>query len=246
MSAPTPEEVNEMDRLRKILNGEISADTKPTKSQRTLNENGNEPFIVQHGPTNKDIDAMSKIMKNFSSATGVKSYKSPIDGGTHTAVDNVVGELVDRAQNDSVLREAMATRKTDNGVKIGSWEIRKKIQEGITGRDETVYKLVNTETNQHVKAPLIVYESAKAIATLLNSGVPLQDKKIKEIAKLEIEYRNQRQQALEEKVFWQRAKKSNNQFKQDLYEAKFDAAQTRALLTKERIRNIYLSLNNKL
>ena len=64
-------------------------------------------------------------------------------------------------------------------------------------------------------------------------------KYIKKIAQFEIEYRQMRKNALEEKVLYQRAKENHSKFKMSLFEAKFDAAKTKALLIKERVINLY-------
>ena len=160
--------------------------------------------------------------------------------------EQVVENIANQADNNSALHEALITEKTDSGVKIGAWEIRKVLRESPTGKKETAYKIHNVNTNQSIKASFIVLEGAKAVVALLNNGVSLKNRKIQEIAQLEIEYRRQRKQALEEKVYWQRAVKAGNELKQDLYEAKFDAAKSRALLTKERIQGIFHKVSSGL
>ena len=73
---------------------------------------------------------------------------------------------------------------------------------------------------------------------LLNNGADFTHPTIKKIAQHEIEYRNMRKRALEEKNNFQRAKKRKSEFKMNLYEAKFDAAKSKALLVRERIINL--------
>jgi hypothetical protein len=51
-----------------------------------------------------------------------------------------------------------------------------------------------------------------------------------------------RQKALEEKQLYHKAQRANDEFKQDLYEAKFDAAKGHAMLYKEKIRNLCVTV----
>ena len=237
----TPQERDEMERLRKIMSGENTSDLKPMEIQQ---REASGEIVLSKAPTSKDVDDMARIMKNFSETTGTKSFRNYHDVGGQ--MDTVIHEIANKAENNLTLQEALMTEKTSQGVKIGAWEIRKVLKESPTGKKDTLYKIYNTNTDQSVKASFLVLEGAKAVVTLLNNGVSLKSEKIQEIAKLELEYRRQRQKALNEKVYWQRAIKSNNEMKQHLYEAKFDAAKARALLTKERIKNIYFQVKNNI
>lgn len=241
MNAPTPKEISEMERLRKIMEGERPINQKPIEVQQ---REASGEIILSKGPTSKDVDVMANIMKNFSDVTGVKSFKSAYDVGGN--FDRVINEVANKADSNQELHEALMTEKTNDGVKIGIWEIRKVLRESQTGKKEVLYKVYNTNTDQSIKASFIVLEGAKAVVKLLNNGSSLKSKKIQEIAELEIEYRRQRQRALEEKVHWQRAVKAKNEMKQHLYEAKFDAAKTHALYTKERIINTYHQISKSL
>jgi len=231
MSSIGKADINEMDRLMKILDGNISESTKP---EPKILSNGEESIILSKNPTRNDIDKMAEIMNNFSSVTGVKSFKNLYDAG-----NKIVDNLIKESTIDRNLKEALITKKTDDGVQIGAWEIIKKIREGKTNKKETIYCIRNTNTHEVLRAKFLILESVKAIVSLLNNGSSFNDLKIKNIIKLEIDYRRLRDQALEEKVFWHKAKKKNNEFKMDLYEAKFEASKAKALYIKEKIKNIY-------
>lgn len=231
MSITTKGDVNEMDRFMKILKGDLSEATKP---EPKMLENGEEAIVLSKNPTRQDIGSMAKIMENFAATTGVKSFKNLHDSG-----QKVMKRVVKQSSNDRQLKDALMTSISNNGMKIGKWEIRKVLREGLTKREEVVYHVRNIDSGKKVCASLMVLESAKAIIRILGTGASIDDTQIQKIASLEVEYHRLREQALHEKISWHRAKKNNDEFRMDLYEAKFDAAKSRALYTKEKIRNIY-------
>ncbi len=233
---PTPQEVAEIKRLTSILEGKRPEPTELTYISDTGTSNP-DGVLLSKGPTRADNEAMAKILSKFSATTGITKFKT-VDNG----VTDIVSNLVETAQTDRELREALITKKEDNAVQIGAWKIKKHLRENVIGKDETIYRISNATTNQTIKASFLVLESARTVVKLLNQGAEVSHPVIKQIAELELKYRKQRQKALEERRSWHRAKKSNDEFRQDLYEAKFDAAKSKALLTREQIRNIYYTL----
>lgn len=226
-------EVEEMERLSRILNGERPA---PTAASATTSSGTPDPNAItfQKGPTNEDVSDMANIMKNFAGATGVKSFRNVND-----MADRTVEVLVEESQNTPELREALITQQTNSGIQIGVWEITKHLREGVTAKKEHIYRVHNTVTGKKIKASFLIAESAMGMVKLLNEGADFNHPKVKKIAQFEIEYRQMRKKALEEKVFYQRAKENHSKFKMSLFEAKFDAAKTKALLIKERVINLY-------
>lgn len=229
----TPEEVNEMSRLQKILKGEKPEATNLTHVGTTPGT----PVQPGGGVTQADVSDMASIMKNFSGATGVQSFKS-----LHDVADEAVKTLANKADDAPILTEALNTEKTDNGVKIGAWEIVKKLRESRMGNPETYFRVRNVNTGQQIKASFMINESARAMVKLLNNGAPLNHPTIKKIANLEIDYRAAKSRALEEKRYYKRAEAKDKQFKMDLYEAKYEAARTKALFIREQIKNIFYRL----
>lgn len=233
---PTPQEVAEIKRLTAILEGKRPEPTELTYISDTGTSNP-DGVLLSKGPTREDNAAMAKILNKFGQATGITKFSTADDG-----ITNVVSNLVETSQVDRELREALITKKEDNAVKIGAWKIKKHLRENVIGKNETIYRVSSVNTNQTIKASFLVLESARTVVKLLNQGAEVSHPVIRKVAELELTYRKQRQKALEERRSWHRAKKSNDEFKQDLYEAKFDAAKSRALLTRELIRNIYNTL----
>ena len=232
---PSRAEIQEMERLSRILNGERPA---PTATTLTTSAGAPDPnaMILQKGPTTADVSDMAKIMQRFSGATGVKSFKNLHD--VESTAASTVRTLVNESQTQSELREALRTSETDSGICIGAWEISKHVQKAENAKPQPVYRVHNVNTGQKIKASFLIAESAHAVVKLLNNGADVTHPTIREIAKYEIEYRKYRKMALEEKNNYQRAKNRNKEFKMNLYEAKFDAAKSKALLVRERIINI--------
>lgn len=233
---PSRDDVNEMDRLSRILKGERPA---PTAASATTSAGAPDPnaFIIQHGPTAEDTASMANIMRNFSKTTGVESFRS-----LHDKANKVVSTLVNEAQNEPTLRDALVTEQTETGIRVGAWEISKHTREGDSTTPETFYRVHNTNTAQRIKAAFLISESALTVVKLLNEGANMQHPTIRQIARYELDYRQARKKTLEEKRSYNRAKKTGSNFKQDLYEAKFDAAKMRALLIRERVINLYITL----
>lgn len=232
--SPSQNEKDQMKRLMQIASGKIP--TVAEENARRIAEDPNAPiYLPGKGViTREDTSEMTKIMENYSSATGVKSFRS-----IHDDAAAVVSSLVDDSYNDKELKEALLTQSTDRGVKIGAWEIYKSQREGLTKKPENVYNIVNVNTNENVKASFMILESAKAVVALLNRGIGAKDSQIQEIAKLELSFRRLREKALHEKMNWHRANRNDDEFKKDLYEAKFEAAKSQALYIKEQVKNIY-------
>lgn len=233
---PSREDVDEMTRLSRILNGER---IPPTAASATTSAGAPDPnaVILSKVPTSEDVSDMANIMKSFAGATGTTSFTA-----LHDTAADAVEQLVEESQNAPALREALITTQTDNGIKIGVWEITKYLREGATSKNEYIYKVHNSVTGKKIKASFLIVESAMGMVKLLNGGADFSHPTIRKIAQFEVEYRNSRKRALEEKVLYQRAKAKHSNFKMSLYEAKFDAAKTKAQLIKEQVKNLYIQI----
>lgn len=222
MSRVTPEEINEMDRLRRIMEGDLNAskESSPLKGGTTAPV---DPLISGPGVTAEDIAAMGEILKKMNNA--------------------IMAPLVEEASQDSELRSALVTEAVDNGFKIGSWTVQKIVQEGVTGKDEVFYKVYGEKTGEFFQKPFKLHEAATAVVKLMNHGHDINSSQVEELLKLDQEYQRLRLKALEEKARWRRVQGTDMEWKQDVYEAKFDAAKSRALYIKERVKNMLLKIS---
>lgn len=222
MEGPSPEDIAEMKRLRAALNNLDDEDFMPSPyvKKQSLNESDEYAPISVAPPvmTGSDVDEIRKFVM---------------------AVQDFVPEAIEETKTNVELREAFITEKVDtNSVQVGAWKIEKLILES-SGKKEAHYQVSNVVTKQKLD-PVFVYESAQSILKILNQGHNLQDKEIDAIMELDEEYQRLRLKALEEKAIWQRAKSNNLEWKQQLYESKFNSSQYQALYIKERIKNFLL------
>lgn len=220
MTGPTPEDIAEMKKIMNALNDlgtDDYSDFESTPSKEIVTES---TFHKPAPPViaGDEADEIRKLIK---------------------AMDYIMPDAVEDSKSNTDLMEAMITEKVDsNTVQVGSWKIEKLLLES-TNNNGAKYQVSNVNTKQRIE-PVFVYESAQAILKKLNHGHNLNDKEIDAILELDDEYQRLRLKALEEKAVWQRAKNNNLEWKQQLYESKFNSSQYQALYIKERIKNFLL------
>lgn len=221
MHGPSPEDIAEMRRLQTLLNGLSDDDIVPSNNNENLYEQ--EEVATRIAPP---------VPMGGSEADEIRRHLM--------AINNLMPDMVEEAKSNVELREAMITEKVNhNTIQVGSWRIEKFLVEGLNGKKEPNYRVSNVVTKQSIDS-VFVYESAQAILKILNQGHNLHDKEIDAIVELDEEYQRLRDKALEEKAIWQRAKNNNIEWKQQLYESKFNSSQYQALYIKERIKNFLL------
>lgn len=216
MHGPSPEDIAEMKRIQAMLNS--LDDDVPYQKKQPLEESYTPTRPASPVVAGDDMDEIRKYV---------------------LAVNNMLPDMIEESKDNAELREAIITERVDsNTVQVGAWKIEKLLIESH-GRNEPHYQISNVVTKQSID-PVFVYEAAQGILKHLNQGHNLQDKEIDAIMELDSEYQRLRAKALEEKAIWQRAKKSNLEWKQQLYESKFNSSQYQALYIKERIKNHFL------
>lgn len=206
------EEISEMKRLQSILNGDYNVDKTPLTEHESSTG-----IMLSKLPNRAEIKEMGRFM---------------------TIMEDEIPVMIEKAQSDNILREALVTKEIDNGVKIGTWEIEKVIEAGITKKEETYYRLTSPDTFQYIKEQVFLYETAMGIVRLLNNGYTPNNITVKKVIDLDQEYQRLRIRALEEKYHWRQVQGTDREWRQELYEAKFDVAKTKALYVKEQIKNL--------
>lgn len=135
-----------------------------------------------------------------------------------------VQELKQDAKTDRTLREAIITKQTDAGVKIGEYEIIVHDDDG-----QKSFDVMENDTYSLIAAEMSLYESAHAIVRLLNSGFSKNSSKINEIVSLDEQYGRGLADAV---ICRHRAKKLNETGQYDraeIMEIRYDSAKVRAL-----------------
>lgn len=225
MNGPSPEDIAEMRRLRNALSDLSFEDFEVTPAPRQLSESMEPEMFVP-----SSVAPPAAMVGN--EADEIRRHIM--------AINNLMPDMIEESKTNVELREAIITEKVDdNTIQVGSWRIEKSLLENSSGKKEPSYRLSNVVTRQKTNS-MFVYESAQAILKILNQGHNLQDKEIDAILELDEEYQRLRDKALQEKAIWQRAKNNNLEWKQQLYESKFNSSQYQALYIKERIKNYLL------
>lgn len=218
MSIPSPEEVNSMKRLIELMNGDSSADSL-AEAPHNLTETATPRTVATSG--HPGADDMKRILESFYSVAG-----------------DAVADIVEVSTHDRTLREAMATKRTDEGAIIGSWEVRVRLQESTSGSQRKSYDVLHAGTKSLLFKGLVIFEAAHAIVRYLNKGLANDHFKITEIADLEETYRRNRQDAIVFKKRYERCMELKEMAAGEVFEARYQKARAQAIVANDQIKTI--------
>lgn len=212
-------ELNEMKKLQYILRGE----TPPPELSAPMNSGTGAEMEMPLStiPGKQEISQMTNLLKIMEGETS---------------------SMINESHTNPKVREALTTVKTPRGIQIGSWELVTMIHEGVNAKDETYYSIMNADNNQRINEEIFDHTAAMTVVRLLNYGANVNDANIHKVIKLDEEYQRLRLKAMQEKYNWHKVKNTDNEWRQDLFEAKFDVVKMNALLIKEKIKNLSLTL----
>lgn len=226
---PSGQDVNEMQRLIDIMNGNGGAASSSPQQVTESRRNPNAPMAIPPaGPGPADTEAMRKVLESFYGAAG-----------------DAVSTLAEESQNDYQhphLQEAMQTRAVENGVVIGKWEVRQRIQEGTNGAQRKLYDVVNPATQETVASKLVVYEAAHAVVRFLNKGLNVNHGKVQEVLELEEKFHRTRQEAARFKQRFDRCVQLGEKEAADVFESRYQTARAHALVANDQIKSILESI----
>lgn len=226
----TREDVDQMERLRRIMEGGEDGDGPPsdTQSQNTgtdVSQQTWDPNSTPAGVTGEDVNWMKNIMERFESGAG-----------------EMTQNLAEESKTNSRLNEAMQTERTDRGARIGSWEIQQNVTETESGKSKKYYDVYNTATGEPIARDLLIYEAAHALVKLLNRGETLTDQSVRDVLRLEENFSRAYYDAAQHKSRHKKHLREGRQEKADLYEARFDASRQQALDSKEKLKKVLRKL----
>lgn len=138
-------------------------------------------------------------------------------------------KLVEKSKSNAEIAMAIATTRTENGVRIGDYLIEKR-EFNISGLKKNYYDIIDTEQDEVLFSELAMFESVMSIVkNLLTSN---NGRKMDTIAKLDEEYdRN----LIEAYGYKHRLKTTKDSMKRDVYEAKYSNAMAKVKNTKQRM-----------
>jgi hypothetical protein len=204
---PDPKEVSEMARLIRMMNEGIDFDEPEIVNESTTTSEG----VIRLADMDPSVAAMKNILEIFQNGGGAEP-------------------LVERAQHDRELREALITEQTERGTRIGSWEIISHED----ARGLKTFDVTNIHTSEPIATDLTLYDAAHGICRALNEGHVINSHRIRDILASEFDYARARQNAAE---FREKAViyEANNNPRRALMEDRFQEALGRAREAREKV-----------
>ena len=208
-----------MARLLQIMNG----NTAPVSTGAPLTETVQEPLILPGAGqiTNQDIAAMADVMRKLESA-----------------VNSASTNMINSSLTDNHLQEALITKPTKSGVKIGIYKIDQSLDEGrVAGKQ--YYNVVNSTNGTMVAHELSLYEAAHALVRFLNNGKYFNNVEVRQLLEAEASYTSHKIDAVRYHRMMLKAQKSGDMSKSQLMETRKQASLDRAMEAKRQVKYIY-------
>ncbi len=187
-----------------------------------LNGNGTpEPIVANTPPANQcgdsNVNAMRDILQRFQTVS--------------SGVEAVTETLVTETARDHSLRAAMMTEESEDGVRIGPWEIRVKT---ATGRK--MYDVVHEDDDVIIIASdLTLYEAAYGIANALAQGKPITTPFFRDLLAAEGDFAS----ALHDAIHFRHAlRKPLHETRRAVLEDRYDAAKRKAAIARRRVETL--------
>jgi len=202
-------EVNEMARLINLMNSNVQFEDEPVSN---INEGLTRTVSQDHVDPN--VSEMKRILEAFNNIQNSPTKR-----------------LTDRAFVNKELREALITQETDNGVRIGNWDIVVK----ESARKLKTYDVVSVQTGIAIAIDLTIYEAAHGITQALNEGKGINSRQVKDILQAEGEYAHHRQDAA---IFKQKLaviEHDNNEQRVAIMEDRFSESLRRAQSARQKV-----------
>lgn len=193
---------SDMMRLIQAMNEGVSLDEAPPPPTRSLPQQVERMGGIHADPA---VNAMQNILDMF------KTSGDP------------ASNMAERSLTDRQLAEAMVTETTENGVRVGSWEIEISESNGLK-----FYSVSNVHTGEPIASDLTLYDAAKGIASALNEGMTINTPTVRKLLNAEGAYSRARQNAAEFRQSMQIAESRGDRQKRAIAEDRFNEALARA------------------
>lgn len=196
---PSSKDIDAMASIMKAMNG-----TGPSLKESVISAPTSSTVVAAGGHVDPISDMKKLIMAMNGDATLQEDnpqYMEPSISIAENASPSDFNKILETFANPDIvnnvasstnreLREAMVTAKTDNGVRVGSWEITVQDTNGLKS-----YTVSNVHTREPIASELTLYDAAKGIASSLNEGMTINTPHIRKILNAEGAYARARQSA---------------------------------------------------
>jgi len=227
---PSARDIQEMSRLRAIMNGDIVPASEPTHqahytggyagTRQPINESRAAPaYTPSFGTSREEVDAMKNILHKLNNLSG--------DSEPATAASSPVPTLTE-------------STTTTHSQATGSYEVLISLKES-NGKEVRSYNVVDGN-RRDVVADLNLQEAAQAIMKLMNKGLSLNSSRVQEVLDLEEEFNRNRMETSRHKARYTRSMELNESAAAEVFKTRFNVAKANALAAQDQIKSILGSL----
>lgn len=231
---PNQKDIQEMARLRAIMNGgnvpvvhehQAQYSGGHAGTRRPLNESYAPPPVSGGFAGQEDVNAMREVLARFKAAAGEDSAPRHLNENMNERVQHNFENVGNLAQTPA----------------HGSFEVRISLSESSDGKEVKNHVVVDS-MGQTVIGGLSLVESAKAVMKLLNKGLPVGHARITELTELDEDYNRNRILAGQARNRYQRSVELKENAAAEVFKARFETARATALATKDQIQSILESI----
>lgn len=217
----SPQERAAMARLMQIMEGKT-----PAAESYSHSVSHEEPVVLA-GPgqvTQQDVQAMADVLRRLEGA-----------------VNNTSAHMVLESTQDRQLQEALITEPTQDGVKIGVYQIRQGLDESrVAGKQ--FYSVINRATGETVAHELSLYEAAHGLVRLLNMGKFFNSQETRKLLEAESAYTSHKIDAVRYHRMMRKAERAQDPTRASLMETRKQASMDRAMQAKAELKKLYNSI----
>jgi hypothetical protein len=167
--------------------------------------------------------------------TDDKGFMKNILERFYNASQETTKQLVEDAHTDPEIKDALSTKKIDNGVIINGYTIKTRVNES-SGKI-TYYDVMNPMGTK-IATDLVLYEAALLLTKMLNKGEPINGANIKRLLQLEETYFSNRVDASRFKSKAQKAYNSKQGSQGEIFESRYQHARQSALQAKAEVNQL--------
>jgi hypothetical protein len=218
----TKQEVDQMAGFMRALN------TLPTHDTVLLDAKDAPAATVTSDATPpSEVQAMKSILQRmYGDDTSAKTKRAQLV----ESVEEITAQMNNDARYDRELRAALMTEKTDNGSRVGDWEIRVRVD----GKRK-FFNVVQSASNLCIAEDLLLYDAAHGLVRLLNEGGRLNSKEAVSLLRAEQDYAGALNNAI---VFKHYLVKHPDDKRAAVFEARYSDAKERALAARDKVNRI--------
>lgn len=208
-----------MERLLLIMNGQTPP---PVINEANSSHVTNQVFVNAPGTVSqKEIDAMAQVMRR-------------LDG----VVTKTSQHMVTESAGDRELKEALQTTSDASGVKIGVYKIKTDVDETRTAGKQ-YHSVVNSVTGDVLAHELSLYEAAHGLVRMLNNGLYINSRSVRDLLEAEAAYTSHRIDAIRFNRQIKKCVSQGDQERAQLMETRKLSSLDKASHAKRQVKKIY-------